>query len=99
MYPNAEPGGDAMWQFMKKVMRARSPSDIPKIDGAAAEFFYDHDEKFTAGTGFSVPLSGWWLWEDLDLDYMDSTSTATASASGRCCTGRFPCRRSDRRLC
>jgi hypothetical protein len=72
MYPNAEPGGEAMWQFMKKVMRAQSVADIPKIGGSIEEFFYDHNEQFTAGTGFSVPLSGWWLWEDLDLDYMDS---------------------------
>lgn len=72
MYPNAEPGGEEMWEFMKKVMRASSKSDIPALEGSVETFFYKHKDKIEAGTDWALPVSGWWLWEDLDLDYMDS---------------------------
>ena len=66
MYPNAEPGGQEMFDFMRKVMRAGDASEVPAIQGGVAKYLYDHREKLEAGAEEAIPTSGWWLWNELD---------------------------------
>lgn len=66
MYPGAEPGGQAMFDFMVAVMPATDQSEVPAIPGAVASYLYDHRDKLEAGVEEEVPTSGWWLWKDLD---------------------------------
>jgi len=66
MYPEAEPGGQAMFDLMVKVMHASDASGVPEISGRVETYLYDHREKLEAGAEEEVPTSGWWLWEDLD---------------------------------
>lgn len=66
MYPGAEPGGQAMFDFMLAVMHATDASGVPTISGVVESFLYDHRDKLAAGVEEEVPTSGWWLWEDLD---------------------------------
>jgi hypothetical protein len=64
--PNVEPGGQPMFDFMRQVMHADSVAEVPPVQGAVQDYFYDHHDKFEAGTEASVPTKGWWIWEDLD---------------------------------
>jgi hypothetical protein len=66
MYPEAEPGGQAMFDLMVAVMHASDASGVPEIRGRVEAYLYDHREKLEAGAEESVPTSGWWFWEDLD---------------------------------
>jgi hypothetical protein len=66
MYPGAEPGGQAMFDFMVAVMHATDVSGVPAISGGVESYLYDHREKLAAGAEEEVPTSGWWLWADLD---------------------------------
>lgn len=66
MYPGAEPGGQPMFDFMRAVMHAGSPADLPRITGKVEEYLYDHRDKFGVGAESSVPTEGWWVFEDLD---------------------------------
>lgn len=66
MYPNAEPGGQEMFDFMVAVMRAENMGQVPPIGGKVEEYFYAQRDKLEAGAEEEVPTSGWWLWEDLD---------------------------------
>lgn len=66
MYPNAEPGGQAMFDFMVAVMHADDASGVPSISGGVESYLFDHRDKLEAGTEEEVPTSGWWFWRDLD---------------------------------
>lgn len=66
MYPNAEPGGQAMFDFMIAVMHAGDVAGVPAISGAVKSYLYDHRDKLAAGAEEEVPTEGWWFWEDLD---------------------------------
>jgi hypothetical protein len=66
MYPEAEPGGQAMFDLMVAVMHAVDASGVPAIRGRVATYLYDHRDKLEQGAEEAVPTSGWWLWQDLD---------------------------------
>jgi hypothetical protein len=66
MYPGAEPGGQAMFDFMVDVMHAERVDQLPSMPDSVEEYFYDQRDKLEEGAEASVPTSGWWLWEDLD---------------------------------
>ena len=68
MYPGAEPGGQAMFDFMVAVMHASSPGEVPAIGGEVAGYLYEHHEKLAAGTEADLPTSGHWFWQELDSD-------------------------------
>lgn len=66
MYPGAEPGGQAMFDFMVTVMHVPDASGVPAITGGVESYLFDHREKLEAGAEEELPTTGWWLWEDLD---------------------------------
>jgi hypothetical protein len=61
-----EPGGEAMWDFMVAVMRARSVGDIPSIPGQVRDFLVEHRDRLEAGSKEEVPTTGWGFWRELD---------------------------------
>lgn len=46
LYIGAEPGGEAMWNYMVTAMRASSSGDIPKPSGAIFDYFDEFREQF-----------------------------------------------------
>ena len=60
-----EPGGESMWRFMEKVMKANSIHETPKLSESVSEYFFDHKEKLEAGTGTEMPTTGWFFWREL----------------------------------
>jgi hypothetical protein len=66
MYPNAEPGGQEMFDLMIAVMRASDVTDMPALPGGVQTYLYDHRDKLAAGAEEDVPTSGHWFWKDLD---------------------------------
>jgi hypothetical protein len=66
MYPNAEPGGQEMFDLMVKVMHAGDESGIPVLSGGVKEYLYDHREKLSAGAESDVPTEGSLFWKQLD---------------------------------
>lgn len=66
MYPNAEPGGQEMFDLMVKVMHAGDESGFPALPGGVREYLFDHREKLAAGAESDVPTEGSWFWKDLD---------------------------------
>jgi hypothetical protein len=64
--PNVEPGGTAMFAFMRQVMHAGGAVDVPPIEGEVAKYFYDHRDKLEAGAEAAVPIRGWLFWKELD---------------------------------
>jgi hypothetical protein len=65
MYPNVEPGGQPMFDFMVAVMHADSVDQVPKIDDEVEEYLFDQRDKLEEGAEEEVPTSGWWLWKGL----------------------------------
>jgi hypothetical protein len=66
MYPEAEPGGQEMFDLLVTIMHADDTSGVPKVEGRAAQYLLDHREKLEAGAEEEVPTSGWWFWRDLE---------------------------------
>ena len=63
---SVEPGGRETFDFMRKVMRARSALDLPdamphKVD----ELLVESRKEFGEGTGEEVPTKGW-IWKHTD---------------------------------
>ena len=89
MYPNAEPGGQQMFDFMRAVMRAGSVGDVPTIKGDVEEYFYDHREKFEEGSESdgARPRGGGCGRTSTRMP-PSVGSSPTADACGRCSTAR-----------
>lgn len=66
LYAGAEPGGQPMFDLMVAVMHSQHLTDVPTVDGDAADYLYDHREKMEAGTEAEVPTSGSFFWKKLD---------------------------------
>lgn len=66
MYPNAEPGGQEMFDLMVKVMHAGDESGFPALPSGVQEYLFDHREKLGTGAESEVPTEGSWFWKDLD---------------------------------
>ena len=67
MYPNAEPGGQEMFDLMVKVMHAGNESGFPVLSDGVKEYLFDHREKLSAGAESDVPTEGSLFWKDLDI--------------------------------
>ena len=66
MFPNAEPGGQEMFDLMVKVMRAGDESGFPPLPSGVLEYLFDHREKLSTGAESDVPTEGSWFWKHLD---------------------------------
>ncbi len=66
MYPNAEPGGQEMFDLMIKVMHAEDESGFPALPSGVKEYLFDHREKLSAGAEDDVPTEGHFFWKSLD---------------------------------
>src|SRR4029078_482449 len=55
MYPNAEPGGQEMFDLMVKGMHAEGESGFPALTGGVQEYLFDHREKLSIGAESDVP--------------------------------------------
>jgi hypothetical protein len=66
MYPNAEPGGQVMFDQMVKVMHAEVESQVPALSSSVQEYLFDHREKLGSGAESEVPTEGSWFWKHLD---------------------------------
>jgi len=67
MYPNAEPGGQKMFDFMIDAMRASDPTSMPVMPDEVKDYLYDHRDKLEAGTDADVPTEGSLWWKHLDV--------------------------------
>jgi hypothetical protein len=66
MYPNAEPGGQEMFNLMVKVMHAEDESGFPALPSGVKEYLFDHREKLSTGAEADVPTEGSLFWKHLD---------------------------------
>jgi hypothetical protein len=66
MYPNAEPGGQEMFDLMVKVMHAEDESELPALPGGVKEYLFEHREKLSTGAEAAVPTRGSLFWKELD---------------------------------
>ena len=66
MYPNAEPGGQEMFDLMVKVMHAEDESGFPALPGGVQEYLFDHRDKLSTGAEAEVPTEGILFWKQLD---------------------------------
>ena len=66
MYPNAEPGGQEMFDLMVKVMHAEDESGFPALPGGVQEYLFDHRDKLSTGAEAEVPTEGILFWKKLD---------------------------------
>jgi Domain of unknown function (DUF4157) len=66
MYPNAEPGGQEMFNLMVKVMHAEDESGFPALPSGVKEYLFDHREKLSTGAEADVPTEGILFWKHLD---------------------------------
>jgi hypothetical protein len=66
MYPNAEPGGQEMFDLMVKVMHAEDESGFPELPSGVKEYLFDHREKLSIGAEADVPTEGIFFWKHLD---------------------------------
>lgn len=66
MYPNAEPGGQEMFDLMGKVMYAEDESGFPALPSGVQKYLVDHREKLSIGAESDVPTEGIWWWKHLD---------------------------------
>lgn len=66
MYPNAEPGGQEMFDLMVKVMHADDESGFPALPSGVKEYLFEHREKLSTGAEADVPTEGSWFWKKLD---------------------------------
>jgi hypothetical protein len=64
---SVEPGGRETFEFMTKVMRVRSPLDLPDaIPHKVDELMVESRKEFQEGTGEEVPIKGVWWWKHAD---------------------------------
>ncbi|MEL7002528.1 MAG: hypothetical protein AAFN93_07310, partial [Bacteroidota bacterium] len=63
---SVEPGGDLVWEFMIKVMKANSESNIPPSHTDVAKYFKKHKNRFQAGLREKISNSKWWKRTDLN---------------------------------
>jgi hypothetical protein len=66
MYPNAEPGGQEMFDLMVKVMHAGDVFGFPALPSGVQEYLFDHREKLAIGADSVVPTEGILFWKHLD---------------------------------
>jgi hypothetical protein len=66
MYPNAEPGGQEMFDLMVKVMHAEDESGFPALPSGVQEYLFEHREKLGIGAESDVPTEGSLFWKHLD---------------------------------
>ncbi len=66
MYPNAEPGGQEMFDLMVKGMHAEDESGFPALPSGVQEYIFDHREKLGTGAESDVPTEGSLFWKHLD---------------------------------
>lgn len=58
VYVGAEPGGEKMWNYMVRTMRAPSADDVPRPSGEVLEYFEEFRERFGEFTSSIVPTEG-----------------------------------------
>lgn len=58
MYPNAEPGGQEMFDLMVQVMHAEDESGFPVLTSGVQKYLFDHREKLSTGAESDVPTEG-----------------------------------------
>lgn len=66
MYPNAEPGGQEMFDLLVKVMHAEDEAGFPALPSRVKEYLFDHREKLSTGAEADVPTEGSLFWKHLD---------------------------------
>ena len=54
----AEPGGDKMWNYMVRTMRAPSAKDVPRPSGEVYEYFDEFRERLNTFTSSIIPTEG-----------------------------------------
>ena len=57
-YVGAEPGGEKMWNYMVRTMRAPSANDVPRPSGEVLDYFEEFRELLGEHTSSIVPTEG-----------------------------------------
>jgi hypothetical protein len=66
MYPNAEPGGQEMFDLMKEVMHAEDESGFPVLSDGVQKYLFNNRDKLAVGAESDVPTEGSLWWKHLD---------------------------------
>ncbi len=67
VYVGAEPGGEEMWNYMVRTMRAPSAGDVPTPTGEVYDYFDEFRERFNEFTSSYIPAEGM-LIQDIDKE-------------------------------